>query len=123
MNRILGKTKMWVIDLLVRIRQSIPIQPTWKFVTAVALTAAIVFGFLAWLADAEARAKQRQSEPVQHEQGPGTQNTTYGAQSPIIPNNSGSVMISNEPSSSGTSGENKKGTEKHAQETKKDKAP
>ncbi|SRR5258707_4063354 len=70
---------------------AIGIESPRKFIAVCAIFGAVVFMGLGWLIDKGYRVKlKEQSTPA------AVQNTTYGQQSPIMPNNGGSVTISND---------------------------
>jgi len=62
----------------------------------------VLAGYVVWELGAYKYRQEIQSSSHSHEVAVPPQNTTYGSQSPIMPGNSGSVVISNEPSASGT---------------------
>jgi hypothetical protein len=77
-----------MLELAKLIHDAIGIESPRKFVAVCALTGFIIFGCLGWLIDKGYRAKlTEESKPAP------SVNTTTGPQSPIMPNNSGTVTI------------------------------
>ena len=64
MKRLFSGVKMIVLDFLVRVRQLIPIQSTWRFVGVCAITGAIIMGLLGWFADRESQARCARSDKL-----------------------------------------------------------
>jgi hypothetical protein len=81
-----------MLDLAKLIHDAIGIESPRKFVIVCALVGFVIFGCLGWLIDKGYRVKLIEQSKV----APTIHMTTTGPQSPILPNNSGNVTISND---------------------------
>ncbi len=102
MKRLFSGVKMIVLDFLVRVRQLIPIQSTWRFVGVCAITGAIIMGLLGWFADRESQAKMRQERQTQTTPQTPIKSgnaTTTGDESPAVTGNGNSVTYGQPPDS------------------------
>ena len=80
-----------MLELAKLIHDAIGIESPRRFIAVCAFVGFVIFGCLGWLIDKGYRAKlTEQSKPAT------SVNTTNGPQSPVMPNNSGNVTITNE---------------------------
>lgn len=101
------KPKSAMLEWAKVIHEAIGIENPKVFITLFALLGFLVFGTIGWIIDKGYRARLRQqfethSSAAPTNPQPSLQNTTYGPQSPIMPNNSGTVIISDEPPKGGS---------------------
>jgi hypothetical protein len=80
-----------MLELAKLIHDAIGIESPRKFIALFAIAGFVLFGCLGWLVDKGYRAQLREQSTL-----PPSVNTTTGPLSPILPNNSGSVTITNQ---------------------------